>query len=517
MYKLNTPTASTLCFSTMGDVLHHLNTAWRYGENPYSQATGSMTLDTAGRTYQIVGNRDLAPSFAQDERSGYDLILNWLDELMPYAKDEVGAIKPPHLMPRHQWLAIDALGKAAYNCWPVFSAKQLYATYEYGGRTFSSLSHFYSTVFFQRFGYGHNGPIYDGENTNSRHEVHVAYALARGVQIAEEILTDYRGAKIGSDLSWLKVLLDKPFLCGRFQSTQHLTAMISMLKATGYELTQENVPAIAGALNALDPKVSCVEVDNTLYRMGLLKLREQPALPSQEELGTPYNEFAANLRVKLGEWKKLTYDKALAERVAGGHTTEREQAYEKAYNASMVDRETHAWANRVAAAIAEKHLPAMLSILDGPENETSKRAVELACGVKLRNVPAAKRRRTLFSLAGFVNDDAYQAEETRLALEQKARQAQREFKQARERAAAFKMRIDDGEPMTGAQYVETLIERGYVAIEPRKRGAASTHYLFNPTTRVGYPVGNPNGTLAYARLMIDKGLQSAGAAKAAGD
>lgn len=507
MYKLNTHTGATIRFATMGAVLHHLNSEWPHGENPYLGNAQKMHLDLVGVIYPIVqkcGMAGLAPSFEHDIGSAYERISQWLDEVLVYAKDEMGATKPPHLMTRGQWLSITALASVAFGSAPMFSGTQLFGHHQEGEREYTSLSHYYDVIFLERFGYGHNGPCYDGFQTNSRHEVHVAYALARGEAIPEEILAGYRSHRFSSDAIWFGEVVRKPFLRGRFKSVSHLSALVNLLREQKLELTVENTPEFVEALEPLAPTAERVQVDDVLYRKGVLRLRPQHPLPTPEEIGKPYNEFAEKLRLLLAAWKRELDDKVLEDRRATGRLTEREYDWAKLYNASWPDRETFAWANRVAAAVAERNLPGLLTILDGAGNETSKKAVEQEYGVRLRNLSAAKRRRAIFALAGFVDDDAFKVEEDRLAQEQKVRKAERELQDARKRALEFTISIDKDSPMTCAAYVEHLVERGHVDIVSTKKGAATLYYLTNPQTREGYPLRRPNGTLDYARLMVEK-------------
>lgn len=506
MYKLNTHTGATICFVTMGDALHHLNSAWAVGDNPYLGNAGTMNICHAGIVYPIVqasGMSGLAPSFARDFSSAYEHIAKWLDEVMPYAKDATGTIKPPQLMKREQWMAIHAISNVAFGCTPVFSSQQLYASYIDGEKEFTTLSGYFTKVFFDRFGYGHNGPIFDGQS-NCRHETHVAYALARGESLPDEVLVAYRGRQFTSASPWFSEVVHKPFLRGRFKSVSHLAALVQLLKVSNQELTEENTPAFVDALQSLEPTAGRLEVDNVLYSHGYLTLKPQQPMPTPEDYGLPYNEFAGKLRERLGEWKWKHYDKLLEDRRKEGRVTAREFDWEKINNASWSQRETFQWANRVAKTVAELNLPGMLSILDGPANDTSKKAVEQEFNVKLRGVSVAQRRRSIFAVAGFVTDEAYRAEEARLAQEHKARSAEREFQDARTRALDFNVRMDGSSVMTCAAYVECLVEKGHVEIGATKKGAAKAYYLMNPLNRESYPICRANGSYEYARLVVER-------------
>ncbi len=64
-----------------------------------------------------------------------------------------------------------------------------------------------------RFGFGTAGPEYgDSRQRNSRHEVHLAYALAAGMPVRQEVLDDYAAMAepFFSDIQWAKPLLTVP-------------------------------------------------------------------------------------------------------------------------------------------------------------------------------------------------------------------------------------------------------------------------------------------------------------------
>ncbi|MFJ1260131.1 hypothetical protein [Cupriavidus sp. CuC1] len=86
-----------------------------------------------------------------------------------------------------------------------------------------------------RFGFGTNGPEYSpGAGINSRHEVHVAYALQRGEKVRDCVLNAYRDSpEIGKyDLLWLKDLIAVPALRGALPADK-LQALCGLTSSPG--------------------------------------------------------------------------------------------------------------------------------------------------------------------------------------------------------------------------------------------------------------------------------------------
>ncbi len=488
----------------MGDVLHHLNAYQKNGERPYLGLHEDMHLSIKGVIYPIVQNysNGLAPDMRFCTESPYVLMAQWITEVLSYAMAVTTAVLPPYLIRRSHWLAITSLSGIAYGVNATFSPEQLNSEHTQDGKVYSSLSYFHSSMFHRLFGYGHNGPAYgNGTDTNCRHEVHVCYALARGDHVPDAVLADYADQSFRHDSRWFPEVIRKPFLRGAFKSIEHLDAVVHLLHEEGLTLTEENVGHFVGLLASLPGTAGRIAVDNCLYEAGILSCRPQPA---RQDIGTPLNAFASRHRIMLGQWKQQYRLKTLGKRDEQTTVTLREYDYKRANIAMDVDRETFDWPNRVAKALRDKHLVALLSILDGSQNEATKRAIEQECNVKLCDVTAQERRRTIFAIAGFVDDDAYLAEEARLKAEQKVREAEREFEAARNRASGSQIRMDGGNPITCSEYVEALVRDGYNTIAANRRGACNTYYLTNVLTGASYPIGRPNGTLEYARLLLDQ-------------
>ena len=493
MYTLHAQ-GEILTFATMGEFLYHLNQA----QETFADLS-QMSLEYKNVRYPIgrnQGTRGIFPDFSSDPMSAFFWLHIWLNEVLPFvgATAIPGLAVAPHLITRPNWGAVSELSSVAYGTYRVFSQQQRCAS--------GNLEDWFRSNFLERFGYGHNGPSYDGHDQNSRHEVHVCYALARGDYVPEEVVAEYlqNPELVRYDSKWFRAVLEKPFLRGRFKSIGHLRDIVNIVGADN--LTVENVPAFVAVLGSLPAEASTCAIDDVLYGMGVVSQRPQPPTPTDEEIGEPVNELAEKLRTALAADRAAEELSFAQNNLDKGNMSRREFDRAKALALSNTSRETYGWANRVAQAVADKRLEAMLGILDGPGNEVSQKVIEAEFGIKLRNVTAAERRRAIFSLAGFVEDDAVKTEEARLDAVQKVRKAERDFRDATERASNFRIRIDDGEPMTGALYVDTLVSRGFNTIESRKKGAAQSYFLFNSSTGCGYPITNANGTFEYARLLL---------------
>lgn len=443
-----------------------------------------------------------------------DLIGRMLDEVMPFANTTSGAINEPHEMTRTQWGAISSISGIAYGVMPCFT----HATRCVGG----DLPQFMADEFRRRFGYGPKGPTYDGTGQcNDRHEVHVAYALARGRAVPDQVLQEYlaNDELVATDIHWFERVLREPFLRGRFRSVDELVALGLIGKQR--PLTEENLPALITALSALPRDPSYVDVDNQLYAHGFVSLCPESPLPAPDTLGQPVNEFAKRLHAELVKFKTKRSEKSLAEQVRKGKLTQRDMDQRQRAIDSIGPRESYSWANKVAQAIVAKDLPFMLHVLCDNGNEASQRAVEREFGVKLRSVRAAERRRAVFGLAGHSSDEDYQRAERNLEVENARRKAQAELAKDIERlpgaksfAAMHRVRFE-GEVITCDVFVEKLIARGYTEVVERPRGAARTYYLRKPEEGCMYGVKLADGTLVYARLLTVQAAATAPAETAA--
>ncbi|MDO8279344.1 MAG: hypothetical protein Q7T63_14600 [Burkholderiaceae bacterium] len=517
MYEIIKAEDQPVRLNTMGEVLWELNGNGRYGHSPYKgDALHQVEVwKTDGNCFALRANTNHVGIAVDPAEDAAALLVTWVHELRPYATRADGTVKPPHEMRRAHWGALNMIGKTCYNVLPCFSGDQLRGPYMASGKSVDLVG-LMSNLFQSTFGYSHNGPAYDAAGQqNSRHEVHVAAALARGAYVPQEVIQEYLelDASFASDLQALKPLLNKPYLRGKFRSMSLLQIVLSVLRDT-VALDEAMADRLAVLLKGFHDGASYVAVDDTLYDAGIIGQRPALALPSPESLGTPLNAFAVKLRDHLVAWKRRKELADLEMNCKRMALTKRETDWQRARIAQLDKTEGYAWANRVAQALLDKNLPFLLDVLDGTMNEASQRAVEAEFGVKLRNVKSAERRRAVFSLVGLVTDQEVEKAEQELedarVKRMDAREARREQERKATRVEATRARAAnvsyslEGKIITGAEFVDILFARGYTEIRTSKRGAAPAYYLQNPTTGSGFKMKRGDGTLNYAQALIER-------------
>ncbi|SDR54605.1 hypothetical protein SAMN05443245_7465 [Paraburkholderia fungorum] len=374
-------------------------------------------------------------------------------------------------------------------------------------RRFFDLSSLFDHAAAERFGFGAGGPPAIGGGANGRHEVHVAYALLRNEPVPETVLDDYRAMDraFRYDLEWAMPLLNVPELRGRLPAEKQRW-VASVMRGAKQAITAENVDAIVAALGNVPNQCDFVDVDDALFAAGVLSVEPLPAMFSESvALGTPVNAFAARLRQILADSKRdRSLDHADLERTQG-RTTARRHKLEREMAVLSHGRETFEWANRVATAIDRRELALLLEVLDTPDdrNRSSKRAVDEHYGVKLRGIRAQDRRRAIFALCGM--DVSAQgvweaAESERKAAARKAADEQY-AKQAAQRA---QYQRPDGVVIDGAQHVEDAIASGFREIRDWRKGAIKQYALVNAELGKARTLRAKDGTLEYARAMIER-------------
>jgi hypothetical protein len=147
----------------------------------------------------------------------------------------------------------------------------------------------------------------------------------------------------------------------------------------------------------------------------------------------------------------------------------------------------------------------LLDLLDTPDdrNRSSKQAVEEFHGVKLRGVKAKARRRAVFSLCGFDETAELEwekADEQRKTEKRRAEDAQR----ARDAAQSARYKRNDGTVIDGVTHVENAIASGFSEIRNWRAGAILQYALVNPALNEGRRLQAKDGTLAYARAVLER-------------
>jgi hypothetical protein len=122
----------------------------------------------------------------------------------------------------------------------------------------------------RRFGFRYAGPILDNRQSNGRHEVHVAYALAAGKPVPQAVIDDYASlSKFESDLQWAKPLLAVPELCGALPLAK-LVPLSTVMRHSNQAITSDNAALLAMVMGLAPKEPTTVQVDDLLYAKGLL-------------------------------------------------------------------------------------------------------------------------------------------------------------------------------------------------------------------------------------------------------
>ncbi|MGY6123687.1 hypothetical protein ACW9YQ_34200 (plasmid) [Paraburkholderia strydomiana] len=374
-------------------------------------------------------------------------------------------------------------------------------------RQFFNLSSLFHDAAMARFGFGSGGPAVAGGQVNGRHEVHVAYALLRNEDVPAAVMDDYRAMErpFRYDLEWAVPLLDVREIRGRL-SASRLQRVSSIMRHAKQPLTAENIDAIVAATAALPETAGYIEVEDALFDAQIVNAEPLPAMfDTPVAIGRPVNDFAARLReLQADSRRDKALDRADMER-AQGRMSARRHKLECEMAVLSHGRESYEWANRLAVAIEERDIAKLLDVLDTTDerNQSSKRAVEEFHGVKLRGAKAKARRRAVFSLCGFDEPAQAQwekADEQRRMEKRKAEDAQR----ARDAAQSARYKRTDGTVIDGVTHVDDAIASGFSEIRNWRAGAILQYALVNPALNEGRRLQAKDGTLAYARAVLER-------------
>ena len=506
----------TRAFITMGDLLVFMNEEkdadGAKAFHPDRELRPAGDIDVTINGMPVLCVRNAYGSYGiQQEGSAFDLLLQMLDEVELHYVKQNYAICSPHEMLRNQWAAVVAIGKAAYNVYPCFSAEQQHETREIESRNGDSynagLSSFCDNMFFKRFGYGHNGPAYDRSGqTNSRHEVHVAYALAAGKFVPEEVLAEYlaNGEIQGKyDVKkWFKALLEFPQLRGRMPP-EKLNVLSNFLAHEKLQLTVENIPEYVRLMAEVPDDPTHVQVDDLLYSKGILPARSVDKPPVIVDLSTAFSPLALRIRQLIGEWRQHSETQRINAERSSGNISLRVFEVAKAQIERIVDEEPLEWANKMARALEEKNLELLLHFLDTPDdsNTISKKAIKEHYGLKLLGLKAKDRRDAIFTFCGYDSEKRRQYEQAILEQARKDNEI-RASKEAENRASQSKWRMEDGKIVSGKEYVDLAFAEGYTCIATSSKGRAVQYWLKNPAKGALRNILAKDGTLDYARLVL---------------
>lgn len=442
-----------------------------------------------------------------------------IDEVDRFIVRPNGRVLQPYEMSRASWGAVVAAGALAYSpeaaldmtqddAGPLFQTADLFE--EKGA---FDVGHYVHSEFFRRFGFGTNGPLYDpSQSPNSRHEVHVAYALIRGDKVRECVLSTYReNLHDGQyDLWMLRPLIDVPALRGAL-SKSVLQALCTVMRHEKVEITCHNVGKLLAALRHVHSDGGLVDVDDALYAAGIVSVRTMPA-PRQLSGGSaqPVTPLAASIHEKISQRHyRENVDAAQSERNART-ISQREYEY-RTRSAERYRREYgFEWPNRVALAVMQRDIAGVLSIFDSPRdtNPDSKRALREELDIDVLQCTASQRRRRLFEMCGFSESEQAEWEAQAVMNKAKSRESQM-LSDAKAYAEATSYRLETGQTMTGREYVDFCIDAGFSRLLEEKRGSVTRYWIHDPNKRCSRPLRARDGTLAYARARLAESAQSA--------
>ena len=441
-----------------------------------------------------------------------DIFLALIDEIDGQYFRPYGSQLQPWQIRRPHWKLLYFAFELSTEPLYLFSSDQVCdsADAQMAGRT-PSLSETCQAEALARFGFGAAGPVYgDSGQHNSRHEVHLAYALAAGLPVPLDVLSDYTAEMQQKlvDIPWAIPLLEVPELRGAVPVAK-LRPLASVVRHSGKKITSENAALLAMVTRLLPNEPTTVQVDDLLYRHGLLDAQPLPdAYSKPVDIGEPVSAFAVVIRrVMADERRDATFSRLDLER-ADGRISQRYYELHRAVAALDHGRGTFQYANDFARALENGDMQMLLDIVDRPDdqNRWTKMAIREHFGVKLIGLKAAARRRAIFALAGMSESQQSQWEE---GTKQSRAAASMERKADRAKARAATARYRDGaQVISGAQHVESSIASGFTEIGRFWQGASCRYYLKNAQVQGALRyLRAGDGTLAYAQSLLSKQSQ----------
>jgi len=282
------------------------------------------------------------------------------------------------------------------------------------------------------------------------------------------------------------------------------------MRGENLDITTHNVGKLIAALRDVPSDGHSVHVDDALFAAGILLPRTMPTPKSLEgENAHPATKLAESIRTLVCQRQyQASIETATADREAF-NISQRE--FDRRARAAAIARDTYGyeWPNRVALAVMERNVAAVLQIFDGPKdlNTESKRALREEYGVDVLQCTAVERRR-LFELCGF--SDAEQAEwEAQEASDKARKRVDRAVAEAKARAEGTTYQIETGEAMNGREYVDFCITAGFSKLIEQRRGSVTRYWIHDPVKRISRPLRAKDGTLDYARGRLTQNTPEA--------
>jgi hypothetical protein len=357
------------------------------------------------------------------------------------------------------------------------------------------------------FGFPVCGPAIPGtRETNSRHEIQVAYALAINLPVPERVLDAYRADAdaFRHGLEWAETFIRLPELRGAIPVGK-LRPILGVMQGEGKAVDSGNADILTMLARLLPDAPTYPEVDNLLHTHGLI---DDMALPERYgtpvDVGQPITPLAARVRERLADHLRARELEHADNELKLGRISQRAHRHRCDIARLEHGRQTFEYGNSLSRALANRDVGALLKVLDCADdrNRSSKRAFRDVYSVKLTGVSAAARRRAVFLLCGF--DEAAQVEWERAEAKRKAdRDAQRDLKGAREVADRARYVGPSHGELSGAEHVDRAISEGFSTIRSFGRGAVRRYALARGNESTMRTLSARDGTLAYARALLE--------------
>lgn len=496
---------------TLGDVLVYMNRRDHNHERPH-EAFHSVSRD--GVKLEIAIRDNYGRYGVIQKGSAQAIVEAMVREVELFYVKPGDRVFKPHEMTKNQWEAVVAVGSAVYGVYPCLTKEQSSENCTYvkdGKETKVSPTGLLRSLFYERFGYLHNGPSYDGTGQdNGRHDVHVAYALAQGKVVPPYVLAEYaERTKWPSDLRWFGAVINVPKLRGAMP-LEALTTLCSLLKNADFDITHDNVDGFIALMKTFpEAHVNFVNLDDFLYEKGILKMR---ALPEKRavDIGLPLNRLAEDLRNAVIELRRNKRLKHLKAERAEGRMTMRE--YDFQLQLISWDDGTYEYPNGIARAVQERDLAFLLRLLDTPDDQnTATKAVLQKSGIlKVKGLRAEARNKAIFAFCGY-DEEARDQYLLKIKEREAKKQAERAEQEAIERAEQVRYKVSPEEfgevasdgTVSGREYVDRAIANGYDKLVKHRSGNTQ-YWLSNARTGRVYPLKAKVGTYDYAVIALEK-------------
>ncbi|MBN3785661.1 hypothetical protein G3N94_01950 [Burkholderia sp. Ac-20353] len=411
-------------------------------------------------------------------------------------------------IPRKQWEIFHFVFNLGIKPAWLLSGEQLEAEVEAarvaGGRF--SLSEVCRRASDAVFGFGSEGPRSLSGTVNGRHEVHVVQALLLDKPIPDAVLETYRAdpKRLGFDLEWAAVVLDAPVLRNALPYDV-LRAAVRIMRDEKRVIDAEIGADLVAALRELPATATAVQVDDRLYEAGIVGRLVLPETYQQPvNLGTPVSPLAERYRTILAQKTLERELNTIEADFRDGRLSKRKRALQVEIAQLGPGRYTFQWPNEFAKDVETHEMARLLQVLDHPDgqNEATKQVIREQFGVSLRGLNSKGRRRAIFALCGY--DEAAQAEwEAQRAVARARAKAADAANDAKERALRAQYQCPDRSIITGVQHVDRAVADGFSEIRSYRHGASTRYAIVNPTSREARNLRANDGTLQYARSLLE--------------